>query len=244
MSSHHRRPKGLRATLQRWKMRLFLVALLTAIVSYPFLENDTTGYLLLAIGFSVVLLAAVYAVSHRKKDLMVGLALGIPALAANWLRFVYPEPTFILANHVLAIVFYVFIIYSLLKGVLTSKRVTSDVLYGAVAVYFLIAIAWAWVFSLIEFLAPGSFLLTIGPRMHQPATWSDLAYFSFTTFTSLGFGDVLPITSQSRAFAVLETIGGVLYITVLIGRLVGLYSGEVAEATAEKVEEYEEKRGR
>jgi len=225
-------------------MRLFLVILLLAIVSYPFLETSVAGYLALAVGFSVVLLAAVYAVSHNKKDLLVGLALGIPALAANWLRFIDPAPVFILANHLLAILFYAFIIWSLLRNVLTAKKVTSDVLYGAVAVYFLIAIGWAWVFSLLEFLAPGSFGVIIGTRAGQPALWSDLAYFSFTTFTALGFGDILPITNQARSFTILETIGGVLYITVLIGRLVGLYSSEVAEETAEKVEEYEERRGR
>ena len=84
----------------------------------------------------------------------------------------------------------------------------------------------------------------MGPTTGQPAVWSDLVYFSFTTLTSIGFADILPVNHFSRSFAVLETITGVLYITVLIGRLVGLYSTEAAEAAAEKVEEFEERRGR
>ncbi len=244
MAKHPARRQGLHATLQQWKMRLLLAVLLLTIVTYPFLETSVTGYLLLALGFSAVLVVAVYAVSHNKQQLATGLLIGIPAVIANWLRYVFPEPAFILANHVLAVLFYAFIVWSLLRNVLTTRKVTSDVLYGAVAVYFLIAIGWAWVFSLLEFLVPGSFMNVVGLRADLPVVWSDLAYFSFTTFTSVGFGDVLPVTNQARSFAILEVICGVLYITVLIGRLVGLYRSEVAEETAEKVEEFEERRGR
>ena len=245
MSSHRaRRKQDLHVLLQQWKMRLLLVALVLAIIAYPFLQGSVEGYLALAILFSVVLLAGVYVVSHHKRNLVIGLAFGVPAIAANWLRFFSPSPEVIALNHVFSILFYAFIVYALLRGVLTSKKVTSDVLYGAVAVYLLLAITWGWVYSLLEFLMPGSFTIFVGPNAGGKPVWADLVYFSFTTLTSIGFADILPITYFSRSFAILETVMGVLYITVLIGRLVGMYSGEAAEAAAEKVEEFEEKRGR
>ena len=245
MSSHRgRRKQGLRALLWQWKMRLLLAALVLAIVAYPFMQSSVEGYLALALLFSLVLLAGVYVVSHHKRDLVIGLALGVPAIVANWLRFLAPLPEIVFLNHVFSILFYAFIVWTLLRGVLTSKKVTSDVLYGAVVVYLLIAIAWGWVYSFLEFLMPGSFEIFFGPNTGGKPVWADLVYFSFTTLTSIGFADILPITYFSRAFAVLETVMGLLYITVLIGRLVGMYSGEAAEAAAEKVEEFEERRGR
>ncbi|MBS3062337.1 MAG: two pore domain potassium channel family protein [Candidatus Diapherotrites archaeon] len=218
------------------RMRFLLVALVASILIYPFVEGDALGYLALALVFSVVLITGIYTVSHRRKDFLLGLALGVPAFVSNWLRFAWPLPEIIFLNHVFAILFYAFIIKSLLYVILHVKKVTNEVLYGAVAVYLLIAIAWGWVFSLLEFFIPGSFEILVGPGTGQPAHWADLVYFSFTALTSVGFADVLPVTYFGRSLAIVEVICGILYITILIGRLVGLYTGE---AVAEGIEEAE-----
>jgi len=53
--------------------------------------------------------------------------------------------------------------------------------------------------------------------------WFDCVFYSFVTLTSLGYGDIVPVSAQARLLSILETVSGV-YVAVLIARLVGLYS--------------------
>jgi uncharacterized membrane protein len=64
------------------------------------------------------------------------------------------------------------------------------------------------------------------PRLFQyswiTTDWSDFIFYSFTTLTTLGYGDITPVSPAARSFAVLEAITGVFYAAVLVARLVGL----------------------
>ena len=59
--------------------------------------------------------------------------------------------------------------------------------------------------------------------------WFDCMYFSFITLTSTGFGDMLPMTAQSRSLSILEAVSGIMYVAVLVARLVGLYASTKSE---------------
>jgi uncharacterized membrane protein len=54
-------------------------------------------------------------------------------------------------------------------------------------------------------------------------TYSDFLFFSFATLTTVGYGDITPVTTQARSFAIVEAVYGVLYSAILIARVVGLY---------------------
>jgi hypothetical protein len=101
-----------------------------------------------------------------------------------------------------------------LAYVLAAKRVTRDMIFGAISAYLLIGIAWTSAYALLEALQPGSFSI-------DEAQTPDFYYYSFTTLTTLGYGDITPVTSRAKSMAVLEAVNGVLYIAVLIARLVG-----------------------
>ena len=116
----------------------------------------------------------------------------------------------------------------LLVGVVRTERVTHDVISGAIAVYLLVGIAWAVVYALVEGLNPGSFRL--GPA-GQGTIWEQLLYFSFTTLSTLGFGDITPVNPIARMWTVFEAIFGTLYLAILVARLVSLF--RAAPATAD-----------
>lgn len=104
----------------------------------------------------------------------------------------------------------------MLVRVFAPGPVTSYRLLGAVAAYLLVGLTWAYVYDFLEVVRPGSFQAA---RSVTEGTYPTLLYYSFVTLTTVGYGDVLPITSAARALSNLESLVGVLYPAVLIGRL-------------------------
>ena len=108
----------------------------------------------------------------------------------------------------------------LLATLLAEGRVDAERICAALCVYLLVGLAFGGIFATLEARSPGSLA---GPG---PMGLDDAVYFSFVTLATLGYGDVLPATPATRAFAVSEAVFGQLYLAVLIARLVSLYARE------------------
>ena len=106
----------------------------------------------------------------------------------------------------------------ILNRVSTAPEIDLDILSGALGLYLLIAITWAVSFAVIENLAPGSF-----SAGETPIPWARFLYFSLTTMTTLGYGDLVPTGGFARIWATMEAVTGTLYIAVLVARLVSHY---------------------
>jgi hypothetical protein len=107
------------------------------------------------------------------------------------------------------------------------QTITRDVLYAAVALYLLIGAVFVSIYGLVDVLLPGSF--RDGTSPDAPVQWQQLIYFSYTTLTSSGYGDILPVSWWARSLANLEMIAGVFFITIVVSRLVSLYSESKGE---------------
>ncbi len=105
-----------------------------------------------------------------------------------------------------------------------AQTITRDVLYAAVALYLLLGAVFVPVYGLLDQLIPGSFRDASFPD--GPVQWQQLIYFSYTTLTSSGYGDILPMSWWARALTNLEMIAGMLFITIVMSRLVALYTSE------------------
>ncbi len=110
------------------------------------------------------------------------------------------------------------------RFLIVIKKINRDVLYAAVALYLLIGAAFVPVYGLLDLLLPGSFRDASFPD--APVQWQQLIYYSYTSLTSTGYGDILPVSWWARSLANLEMIAGVLFITVVMSRLVALYNTE------------------
>jgi len=126
----------------------------------------------------------------------------------------------------------VFLLYTAATVLLTvfrSATVTLDTLSGAFCVYLLMGLAWGTFDSLLYVRTPAAFRLLDGwTPTHQSGIVIDvpfniLVYFSFTTLTTIGYGDVLPVAGASRTAAMLEAVLGHFYLAILVARLVGLH---------------------
>ena len=113
-----------------------------------------------------------------------------------------------------------------LSGVLLSRvmgpgHVTPNRIVGAVVVYLLFAIQFAFLFALIERLSPGAFVMGQGPSASSWTGWR-FFYLSMITLSSLGLSDITPVHAFARSLVMLEALLGQLYTTVLLARLVSL----------------------
>jgi hypothetical protein len=215
--------------LKRHRFRRFstvqlLVALVVLLISAPFVEELEGGKLILSVLFSLVLLAAVFAVANRKRSLGIALALAIPAIIARWINQLRPDLVHPSVFLVCALVLLAFVIGHLLHFVLRAPVVTVEVLCASIAAYLMLGLTWTVAYWLVDQLTPGGAFSFNTGRGTQSINGFTGFYFSFITLSTVGFGDITPVSQAARWLAAMEAMTGLLYVAVLIARLVSLYS--------------------
>jgi hypothetical protein len=195
------------------------------------LDRPHTEALLVVLNTTVVL-TAIYAVSDNRKHLLVAAIIGIPQLIVSWYN-VFPlgeQPALLQA--VLTVLFYGYALLRVLEYVLRGTEVVVEKIYAALAVYLLMGFMWASLYDVVATLQPQAFF--VSHNQSEPIEFRALVHFSFVTLTSLGYGDVSPVTDQARSLAFLEAIVGNLYLAVLVARLVGMYRPQSDVSTASR----------
>ncbi|MBW2476053.1 MAG: hypothetical protein JRE63_01870 [Deltaproteobacteria bacterium] len=124
------------------------------------------------------------------------------------------------------VLFLVIVALSILFDLFQTMRVTGDTLAGAVCVYLLIALIWGYLYLLVEFVQPESFSFTqdyARTDLWITKDFFSFLYFSLVTMTTVGYGDMTPISRVARTLATMEGITGQVYMTILVARLVGMH---------------------
>jgi hypothetical protein len=205
---------------------LFMVLLLLIGVS-PFMEGTRGTYLLA--GFNAfVVLAAAAALGRTALSFLLVFCLIAGAVG---LRFASMEEgraslfNWALLLHALV---YISVIVLLLRYVFGPEVLDADRMWGAAAAYLMIGILWCFLFALVELEREQTFLVR-GTASNLELT--ELLYFSFSTLTTIGFGDIVPLSRGAQMVAVFEGIVGTLFLAILIAKLVGVYPPPVHETT-------------
>lgn len=221
---------GLSEQLNAHRMLLFLCCMLLLIISFPFIHQWYSNYLVLIEALFILLLVmGIYGISHNTKLMSIALLIAILSAIISWFNYFIDSRLWLLANLVLQIGFFTITTSAIITHVLSYKHVSADAIYGAISAYLLIGIIWAFIYTALELAQPGSFkfpeALTLNSIQlaQQRFYFAHFFYFSLVTLTTLGYGDMVPLTLGARGFASLEAIAGQLYIAVLIARLVGLH---------------------
>ena len=215
--------------LERLRFRRFstvqlLVALAALLIAAPFVDELKGGQLVLSFLFSLVLVAAVFAVADRKRPLAIALVLAVPAIAARWINHFRPDLIHPAVFLICSLMVLAFVIAHMLRFVLRAPVVTVEVLCGSIAAYLMLGLMWTVAYWLVDQLTPGgafSFNTNGGGQSINGFTGF---YFSFITLSTVGYGDITPVSRFARWLAALEAMTGLLYVAVLIARLVSLYS--------------------
>ena len=210
--------------LRRFSMVQLLIALAILFFSVPFVEELKGGDLIVSALLSVVLLSAVLAVANRRRNLAVGLLLAVPALAGRWINHLQPHlvpaPVFLVAGIGLV----AFVVFTLLQFVLRASSVDVEVLCASISAYLMLGLIWTMAYWLVYYLTPEAFAFNTTTGTKQTMEGFNAFYFSFITLSTVGYGDITPISKIARMLAAMEAMTGLLYVAVLIARLVGLYS--------------------
>jgi hypothetical protein len=215
----------------------FFIVLIVMFLVAPFVENFKSGDAIDTILMTVVLASGVLAVGGRRRTLVLAMVLVIPAVAGRWANNYRPDlvpPEIYLGSGLL---FIVFIAFNFLRYILLAPRVNTEVVCAGISVYLLFGLLWTLAYILVARVAtldnlPPAFLITTDSS--HAMSGSNALYFSFITLSTVGYGDIVPVSKVARMLAMTEAMTGTLYIAVFISRLVSLYSAQGLEAHERK----------
>lgn len=207
-----------------------LIAFFLLFLLEIFFADHPLMYYIIPVFLIVTLLASISAFSDQKRVSSIAIVLGVAAVALRWATYISDSYTLLLFSGSIGALFFAFIAVLILAAVLRDHTVTGDTISGALCVYFLVAMVWALLFALMDKVHPGSFQITTGetitvdPKYPHSLPVSVFLYFSLITLSTVGYGDIIPLTASARGLAALEGIIGQFYLAVLVARLVGLYT--------------------
>lgn len=206
---------------------VLLFGQLLVVLAYPFLDTSTAGRAVLGVVQLALVLIAVAAVRRSPVLSWVALVFGAPAAVFAVLEALYPgSTTIVVTSAVLHVPFYFYVSYALIRYLFHDDRVTRDELFATGAAFTVVAWGFTYLFAAVQALDPGSF----SGAVEGEQTWFTLLYLSFSTLTSVGLSDVVPVQPHARSLVMVEMVAGVLYVAMVVARLVGLLSARQPRA--------------
>jgi len=214
-----------------------LLTLLATLIVYPFLGSHRfMGWVLDIVMLGLV--ASALRVIHGKGFVFNSVwILGVSAFLLSLLgRSMEIELTYPIVAGLRAFLM-CYLIVIIFSDCMRQEEVTFNTVFGASCVYFLLGLAFASIYVLLEWFASGAFYIPAfptqtGAELGRSSTEFNLAYFSFVAMTTVGFGDIVPVAPLARGMAALEGMLGQLYLTIIIARLVGLEIANRLEKSA------------
>ncbi|MCK5374935.1 MAG: two pore domain potassium channel family protein [Alphaproteobacteria bacterium] len=206
------------------KYNHLLIALILLFILSPSMEvrDPTVKFPLAPCILLIVLLTAVRADFPRGNVFRFFLIFALVNFSINMLVYFLPEPhievigTLKFISGGISVLFYLASVYFLSKRLFTVRKVTVDTIKGGISAYLLLGFAWAVLYGLLVQIYPEAFIITSNKEMMY-------VHFSFTTLTTLGYGDIVPNGRFAALLTNSEAIVGQLYLTIFVARLVGLY---------------------
>ena len=199
---------------------ILLAAQLASLLLYPFMEDSGAGRALFSLLGIAILGLVLLAVRSSPAWTGFGVLLAIPAGVLLVIQAVTGSDDLLPYSSAFEAVLYFYAAGALIAYMLADHEVTRDELFAVGATFTLVAWAFAYSFTVLQAIEPGSFTAAIDPTGER--TWTELLFLSFTTLSSTGLSDVIPVKPFARSVVMLEQLAGVAYIAVVVSRLVGL----------------------
>lgn len=200
-----------------------LFALISNFVFSPFSRGDAGGIITsFMFLYSIVIIVKTFSLRPKLFKFYIAIAFsafileicGRIGLYNDW------QLAFLLLIQFVYVLYLAGAIYLILRDIISSKLVTIDTICGSICVYLLIGFVWALFYSMIGTLDSNAF----SQKIIDTNSWSKAVYFSFSTLTTLGYGDIVPINSLAKMLTNSQAMIGQLYPAILISILVGIYT--------------------
>ena len=209
--------------LERTNFTYLLVALLVLLLAVPLTDDLMIGSprFVKALLFSAILVIGIGSLKGTGRSFFAGMVFVVAGIVLNLLTAQFHSTFFQFGSLFALIGFFLVAIAHTMKQVAIGTDMSVNRILGAICVYLLLGVIWALAYSVLELSAPGSFG---GFEAWSDRGWdSEWLYFSFVTMTTLGYGDLLPLTATARAMAYMQAVFGQFYVAILVAGLVGAY---------------------
>jgi len=208
--------------MRHFRFAGLLASLGLVIFLRPFIADWILGVAFVDILLFITIVAGVFSTIEHRRHFMVISALAIGSAGSQIAWLLTEENALLIAFLVLSLAFYSHIMWFLMRSLFSGEQIiTRDTLFQAVSAYLLLGFTWTFGYALLEFASPGSFIF----GSHSPddgLRFERFIGFSFTTLTTLGYGNISPATPRADAMTSLQAVVGQIYLAVVIARLVAM----------------------
>jgi hypothetical protein len=210
-----------------WSNESGLTALLIFTLGYLIVLNSLSefsfGRVAARLFFSLIILAGVLTTFKHRWLHGFAIVLAVASLGLNWVEEIWPGGALTLLNTGLSLIYLGFLLAMVAVQVFGEGPVTGHRIRGAIVVYLLLGGLWSLLYQVVALTIPQAFRLPEGMAGGDPDALQRLmTYYSFTTLTTTGYGDITPIHPVTRTLAMLEALVGQLYPAITLARLVSL----------------------
>jgi len=231
----------LRSRLFARRHTALLATIVIAFAVRPVIGDVGVGPVVFSLAVLLLFLVALYIVqvdelvgdpaarvAQRRRRRVIAWALAVPAIVERLVMIGRDTPHFYVTSAACWFGFLAFVTWTELRSVLEQREITGETISMAISVYLLIGVTWALLYLALFFLDPQAFNFATFPTIPTPATHTAqtatpvFIYFSLTTLSTVGFGDITPVSLPARYAAVAEAITGQLYLAILVARLVSM----------------------
>lgn len=197
------------------------VVVVSSFVIAPLTPPAGVGEAVLTVTYLTLLASGIATVPRKGSAVYVLGALALLSAVARAATLLAPGDLAEVGRKLSGAMFCLLLAAVVFERIFRAGHVTVHRISGAVAAYLLIGLVFAFVYDAIEILLPGSFHFAT-PGLRDAALADPMTYFSFTTLTTVGYGDITPRIPLTQSLANLESLIGQLFPTILIARLVAL----------------------
>jgi hypothetical protein len=199
---------------------VLLFAQIAAVLLYPFLEDSDVGRAVFSVLGIAILGLVLLAVRSTPALTGVAVVLGIPATVLLLIQAATVSDDLQPYSAALEAVLYFYAAGALIMYMLADHEITRDELFAVGATFTLVAWAFAYSYLVVQAIEPQSFTAAVDPTAER--SWIEVLFLSFTTLTSTGLSDVIPVKPFARSLVMIEQLAGLSYVAVLVSRLVAL----------------------
>ena len=201
---------------------ILLLSIFTLIFLVPVFPKEI-HQMLNNILFTVIFLIAVLALGKNRRELF---ALAIFLTLIEWLSYALGLIIMTGFSRLAHILFFIFVVIRLILQAASAKKVNLNVILESINGYLLLGVVFSIMVALILLFDPAAYNFPQWMDMsnQEISYFSEILYYSFVTFTTLGYGDIVPVQPYARSLAILTSVSGQIYIAVIIALLVGKYA--------------------
>ncbi len=214
--------------LVRWRYFILLLVLMLVLVVEPILFGERMHSTLFDIAYSLILICSMFALTAHRRVRWVIMVVGGISLLSTWAAHAVPGAWYhyaLIASHLVGILFFSIAVYMTLDAILFRRALSMDSILGCIAGYLMLGLAWGMAYSMLHLVSAESFQLgdQFVPYVEAgQARIPVFTYYSFITLTTVGFGDMTPVSQTARTLSWLEAVTGQFYMAVIVAGIISL----------------------